>query len=151
MRLAASRTHAAHSFSRDTAAESGTSPTHPFMTLLQTWEPPMPVDCSFAGSNRYGEDHDKISMDRSSGGLVAGRSYICHGSKWPGHWRISASHEKPESLSLPRLPSSLLGLLSSLSPLPSSLLVSLLKRTSRPPQRAARLQLQREMQPWRSG
>jgi len=31
------------------------------MTLLQTWEPPMPVDCSFAGSNRYGEDHDKIS------------------------------------------------------------------------------------------
>jgi len=30
VRLAASRTHAALSFSRDTAAESGTSPTHPF-------------------------------------------------------------------------------------------------------------------------
>src|SRR6516165_11729891 len=30
---------------------------------------------------RFGEDHDKISTDRSSGGLVGGRNDDSHGSK----------------------------------------------------------------------
>jgi len=102
---------------------SGASPS---FALLQTWEPPMLVGCSFGGANRLGEDHDIISTDRSSGGLVGGRSHDSHGSKWSAHWWIPASHEKPESLwLLRRLPSSLLRLLSSLPP--SSALVSLLK------------------------
>ena len=106
------------------------------------WEQPMPVGCSFGGANRLGEDHDKISTDRSSGGLVSGRSHDRLGSKWSAHGGISASAVEPESLwllRLPssplRLPSSLLRLLSSLPP--SSVMVSLLKETLRPPQRAA--------------
>jgi len=77
------------------------------------------------------EDHDEISADRSSGGVVGGRSHDGHGSKWPSHWRISTSAVEPKSLwplrlpsSLLRPPSSLLRLLSSLPP--SSALVSLL-------------------------
>jgi hypothetical protein len=89
------------------------------------WEPPMPVDCSFGGANRLGEDHDKISTYRPSGGLVAGRSYVCHGSKWSTHWRISTSAVEPQSLWLLRLPSSLRLLSPPLLPSPS-LLSSLL-------------------------
>lgn len=90
----------------------------------------MAVGCSFDGANRPGEDHDKISTNRSSGGLVAGRSYVCHGSKWSSHWRISTSAVEPQSLWLlwllspSLLPSSLLRLSPLLSPplLPSLLL-----------------------------
>src|SRR5262245_36218783 len=75
------------------------------------------------GRNRPGEDHDKISTDRSSGGLVAQWSYVCHGSKWTTHWeRISTSGVEPQSLWLLRLPSSLLS--SPLRLLSSSLLSS---------------------------
>src|SRR6516164_2865207 len=89
----------------------------------------MPVGCSFGGANWLGEDHDKISTDRSSGGLVAGRSYVCHGSKWSTHpTRISRGGAEPPSLWPSLLPSSLWLLsppsLLCLSPLlPSSLLV----------------------------
>jgi len=40
------------------------------------------------------------------GGLVAGRSCVCHGSKWSSHWRISTSAVEPQSLWLLRLLSS---------------------------------------------
>ena len=43
----------------------------------------MLVGCSFGGANRLGEDHDIISTDRSSGGLVSGRSHDSHGSNGP--------------------------------------------------------------------
>jgi hypothetical protein len=109
--------------------------------IANLWEQPMTVGGSFGGANRFGEGHDKISTDRSSGGLVAGRSYDSHGSKWSAHWRISTSTVEPEFLWLLRLPSSPLWLPSSLlrllsSPLPSSSLVSLLKETLRPPRAA---------------
>ena len=92
----------------------------------------MPLGCSFDGGNRLGEDHDKIGTDRSSCGLVAGRSYVCHGSKWSTHWRISTSAVEPQSLRL--LSSSLLSS-SLLRPLSSSLsslsrLLSPLKETA---------------------
>jgi hypothetical protein len=58
--------------------------------------------------------HDKISTDRSNGGLVGGRSHDSHGSKWSAHWRISTSSVEPEFLWPLRLPSSLLRLLSCL-------------------------------------
>ena len=45
-----------------------------------------------------GEDDDKITTDRSSGGLVGGRSHDSHGSKWSAHWRISTSSVEPEFL-----------------------------------------------------
>ena len=60
----------------------------------------------------FGENHDKISTDRSSGGLVGGRNDDSHRSKWPTHWGISTSAVEPKSLCPLRLPSSLLRLLS---------------------------------------
>jgi hypothetical protein len=68
-------------------------------TLLHLWEQPRPIGCSFSGANSLGEDHDKISTDRSGGGLVGGRSYLCHGSKWSTHTtRISRGGAEPQSL-----------------------------------------------------
>jgi hypothetical protein len=61
-------------------------------------EPPAPVGCFFGGANRPGEDHDKISTDRSNGGLIAGRSYVCAGPKWSGNRSVSTGHKKPEPL-----------------------------------------------------
>ena len=67
--------------------------------LLRIWEQSAPVGCSSDGSgNRHGEDHDEISTDRPSSGLVAECSYVCHCSKWPSHRRVSAGHEKPKPL-----------------------------------------------------
>jgi len=86
--------------------------------IANIWEQPMPLGCSSDGGNRLGEDHDKIDTDRFSCGLVAGRSYVCHGSKWSTHWRISSSAVEPQSLRL--LSSSLLSS-SLLRPLSSSL------------------------------
>jgi hypothetical protein len=82
--------------------------------ITDLWEQPMPVGYSFLAANRLGEDHDKISMDRSNGDLVGGRSHDSHGSKWSAHWRISTSSVEPEFLWPLRLPSSLLRLLSCL-------------------------------------
>src|SRR5262249_56067777 len=74
------------------------------------------------GGGGFGEDHDKISTDRSSGGLVGGRNDDGHGSKWPSHWRLSTSAVEPKSLWPLRLSSSLLRLLSQLLRLLSQLL-----------------------------
>jgi hypothetical protein len=66
--------------------------------LMRIWEQRAPVGCSSDGSgNRHGEDHDEISTDRPGGSVLAGRSYVCHGSKWPSHWRISTSAVEPQS------------------------------------------------------
>ena len=106
--------------------------------IANIWEQPMPLGCSSDGGNRLGEDHDKIDTDRFSCGLVAGRSYVCHGSKWSTHWRISSSAVEPQSLrllSLSLLSSSLLRpLSSSLSSLSSlSRLLSLLRDSATQP------------------
>ncbi len=55
--------------------------------------------------NRHGEGHDEISTDRLGGGIVSGRSYVCHGSKWPRHRRIpTGAMESQSQLSLLQLP-----------------------------------------------
>jgi hypothetical protein len=48
------------------------------------------------------KDHDKISTDRFSGGLIAGWSYVCAGPKWSGNRSVSTGHKKPEPLWLLR-------------------------------------------------
>jgi hypothetical protein len=69
--------------------------------MLVLWRPLGTVGARrlfFGGANRPGEDHDKISTDRPSSGLVAEWSYVCHCSKWPSHRRVPAGHEKPKPL-----------------------------------------------------
>jgi len=61
------------------------------------------VRIAFGAANRLEGDHDKISTDRPSRDLIAGRNYVCDGP-------ISTGHEKSEPLWLLRL-QWLLGLL----------------------------------------
>ena len=51
--------------------------------LANLWEQLMPVGGSSGGANRLGEGHDKVSTDRSSGGLVGGRSHIATAQNGP--------------------------------------------------------------------
>src|SRR5690348_4694001 len=47
--------------------------------------------------NWHGEHHDEISTDRLGGGIANGRCYVCHGSKWPRHRRISTRAMESQS------------------------------------------------------